>query len=409
MRIVQINSVCDFGSTGRTTRELADYLNTHGHECFIAYGQGVSSYKNSMKIGGKWENHFHNLIFTRILGLHGFGTKNGTKKLIQWLDKVSPDIIHLRNIHANYLNYPILFEYIINKQIPVVFTLHDCFNFTGKCAHYTAIGCKKWQSQCYKCPTYKHCVAPSLIFDNSKKIFNQKLQYYQNFKSLNIVAVSNWLRNEAMKSPLLASSQRIECIYNWIDHLKFHRAAESELSNFFEKYNLSKDFKYLISVSQGWDKNSSRYNDALKLAHILPSEYKLILVGSTLRGTTIESPLIHIPFIQGVEELCKAYTMAEAYVHLSVEDTFGKVIAEAMACGTVPITFNSTACGETPGPYGIIVAPHDVNSIVQSLPKISELKKKRAEIIGYVRQNYDYNTNAQRYLNLYNEILNQNN
>ena len=110
MKILQINSVCDKGSTGRTTRELAEVLLKEGHECYVAYGQGTSNYPYSFKIGGKYENHFHNLFFTRILGLHGYGTLCGTRRLIKWVEQNKPDIIHLRNLHANYLNYPMLFR-----------------------------------------------------------------------------------------------------------------------------------------------------------------------------------------------------------------------------------------------------------------------------------------------------------
>lgn len=408
MRILQINSVCDFGSTGRTTRELADYLEQQGHECYVAYGHRTTTYTKSMKIGGKWENHFHNAFFTRFLGLHGYGTQCGTSKLIKWIDKINPDIIHLRNLHANYLNFPMLFEYIIKRQIPVIFTLHDCFNFTGKCSHYTAVKCYKWKNECYDCPVFHDCTAPSAFFDNSRKLFLQKKAYYEQMNHLHVVAVSKWLAAEAKQSAMFASVANIQCIYNWIDYSKFHRADTTEIDAFYEKYNLSRDYKYLISVSQGWNNKASRYKDALRLAKKLPPNYRLLLVGSVARGSFIESPLQHIPYINGSKELSAAYTMAAAYVHLSVEDTFGKVIAEAMACGTVPITFNSTACGEVPGPYGFVVAPHDVDAIVKILPHLTEQQNLSDNIIQYVYDNYDYQTNAQKYLDLYNKILSSN-
>ena len=404
MKILQINSVCDRGSTGRTTRELAEVLLKEGHECYVAYGQGTSTYPFSFKIGSKLENHFHNLFFTRILGLHGYGTHWGTLKLVKWIEQNRPDIIHLRNLHANYLNFPMLFRSIIKNQIPVVFTLHDCFNFTGKCSHYTAQRCYKWQNECHHCPLI-HTTAPSWFFDNSRKIFREKKGYYSQISNMTVVAVSQWLMHEAEKSILAGNGHLITYIYNWIDSNKFHRASDEQISRFYQKYNLFPNKKYLISVSQGWDQKRSRFKDALALAQALPDDYKLILVGGTARGTSIPSPILHIPYIEGSEELSAAYSMAEAYVHLSVEDTFGKVIAEAMCCGTVPITFDSTACGEIPGPYGIVVAPHDTDSIVKSLPRLAELKEKKEEMLQYVRKNYDYHTNAKKYIELYNELL----
>ena len=406
MKILQINSVCDKGSTGRTTRELAEVLLSQGHVCYVAYGHGTSTYPYGFKIGGKLENHFHNAFFTRLLGLHGYGTRRGTKKLVRWIEENRPDIIHLRNLHANYLNFPMLFECIIRHNIPVLFTLHDCFNYTGKCSHYTSKGCYKWQTECNHCPLYKNTTAPSMFFDNSQRIFNLKKSYYSKMPRMTVVAVSQWLMHEAEKSILAGNGHKVTYIYNWIDDKKFHPVTEKQINDFYQKYHLNPQIKYLISVSQGWDKKASRFKDAEKLASVLPDGYKLVLVGSTARGTVIPDGIIHIPYISDSKELSAAYTMAEAYVHLSVEDTFGKVIAEAMSCGTVPIAFNSTACGEVAGPFGIVVAPHDVDAIIQSLPTILSLKEKREEMLQYVHNNYDYQTNVSKYFVLYNELIN---
>ena len=408
MKILQINSVCDFGSTGRTTRELADYLEQQGHECYVAYGQGNSTYHRSFKIGGKGENHFHNAFYTRLLGLHGYGTRRGTNQLIRWIDKIKPDIIHLRNLHANYLNFPTLFDYIITHNIPVVFTLHDCFNFTGKCSHYTAIECYKWQVECQHCPLFKNTAAPSLIFDNSRRLFNEKKSFYSQMSKMTVVAVSQWLMHEAEQSILAGNGHKITYVYNWIDQSKYHAASDEQIDAFCDKYHLDRKQKYLISVSQGWDRNASRFKDAVRLAEKLPQDYKLILVGSKTERTTIPVNITHIPYISDSRELCAAYSFSEAYIHFSIEDTFGKVIAEAMCCGTIPITFNSTACGEISGPYGVVVKPHDVEAIVASLATIPALKKKRDEMLKYVQDNYDYHTNAQKYIEFYQELLKDN-
>lgn len=405
MRILQINSVCDFGSTGRTTRELADYLEQRGNECYVAYGQGNSTYHRSFKIGGKWENHFHNAFYTRLLGLHGYGTKRGTRKLISWIEEIKPDIIHLRNLHANYLNFPILFQYIVDNNIPVVFTLHDCFNFTGKCSHYTAKGCYKWQTECGHCPLYRNTVAPSLFFDRSQRLFNEKKRYYAKMPRMTVVAVSQWLMHEAEQSIMAGNGHKITYVYNWIDQSKFHAASEEQINAFCDKYHLDRKQKYLVSVSQGWDKNASRFKDAIRLASLLPDGYKLVLIGWVAKGTMIPNDIKHIAYIADSEELSAAYTMAEAYIHFSIEDTFGKVIAEAMSCGTIPITFNSTACGEIPGSYGMVVAPHDVDAIINALPQIATLKERREDMLLFVRENYDYVTNSTNYIELYKDLI----
>lgn len=404
MKVLFINTVFGRGSTGRLTKELVEALTPQGFECYAAYGQGDTDYPGTFRIGTKMENHFHNAFYTRLLGLHGYGTRRGTRRLLMWIDQIEPDIIDLRNLHANYLNYPMLFRYIVEKETPVVFSLFDCFNFTGKCSHFTAQGCYKWQTECHHCPLI-HTTAPSLFFDNSRKIFREKKAFYTQIKNMAVVAGSKWQRGEVEKSILAGNGHIVTHIYHWIDHDKFHRATQEEMDAFKRKYGLRADRKYLISVSQGWDKRASRYQDAVRLARVLPEDYRLILVGHRAKGTSIEPPLIHIPYINGTKELSAAYSMAEAYVHLSVEDTFGLVTAEAMCCGTVPVAFNSTACAEVGGPYGVGVEPHDVEGIVKALPRLEELKKDAPKIVRYVRDNYDYQTNTARYAALYRRLL----
>lgn len=406
MKIVQINSVCGVGSTGRIAVDIAEAAEKRGHTCYIAYGHGTTKYPHSYHIGNSIEHLFHNLFFTRILGLHGFGSIITTRLFTNWLDSIHPDIIHIHNIHANYINYRLLFEYIIKKQIPVVFTLHDCFNFTGKCTYYTSVKCSKYISGCAKCTNYRKTGAPSLFFDNSALIYKQKKSLYSRIESLDAIAVSKWLMHEAEKSILGGYGHRIRYIYNWIDSEKFKPASLEEKEEFYSKYHLSKDYKYLISVSQLWEKGSIRYNDAVTLAHKLPQGYKLLIVGGLGRKTVVDPLITHIKYTSSQSELAIAYSIAEAYVHFSVQDTFGLVIGEAMACGTIPITYNSTACAEVPGGFGIVVEPRDIDAIVKSLPLIEEKKKYSTEMIEYVKNNYDKKANTNKYVDVYEHLIN---
>lgn len=407
MQIVQINTVCGVGSTGRIAVEIAEASEKRGHNCYIAYGYGSTSFPSSYRIGNRLEHLFHNIVYTRVLGLHGYGSIITTYIFSKWLDRIRPDIIHIHNIHANYLNYRILFNYIIKRNVPVVFTLHDCFNFTGKCSHYTAVGCKKWMTMCNNCPIYRNPTgAPSLFFDNSSRIFNEKKILYSKLKNCHVIAISQWLKSEADKSILAGNGHVVEYIYNWVDHQTFRTASEEEKATFRKKYRLEDQRKYMISVSQEWDKRAIRYQDAKKLSEMLPEGYSLILVGKVARGTTIPNGIIHIPYISDRKMLAVAFSIAEAYVHFSIEDTFGLVIAEAMACGTIPIVYNSTACGEIPGGYGIVVEPRDVEGIIKSLSLLEEKKSHSGEMKEYVKKNYDKKTNTNRYIDLYEAIAN---
>lgn len=408
MKIIQINSVCGQGSTGRIAMDISIESEKYGHTNLIAYGHGTSAYHHSHKIGNKFDHLFHNIMFSRLLGLQGFGSIINTIRLTKWIDKHKPDIVHLHNLHANYVNTYILFRFLAKRNFPIVFTLHDCYNFTGKCTYFTSAECYRWKTECYHCPLKKRSGMPSIIFDWSRMIFKMKKALYGDIKSCYSVAVSKWLKGIADHSILHEYGHNVTYIYNWIDYDTFKPSSLDEIEECKNKYHLDKQQKYIISVSQEWQENSTRFTDAILLAHLLPQEYNLVLVGSVRSKTGIPKGIIHIPYVTSQKELATLYSLAEAYVHFSIQDTFGLVIGEAMACGTIPITYDSTACAETPGSYGIVVPPRDVQAIAQSLPLLTEKKKHCSEMIGYVKANYDKVSNIKQYLKLY-ELLSKDN
>ncbi|MDD2496091.1 MAG: glycosyltransferase, partial [Tissierellia bacterium] len=163
MKILQINIVYKEKSTGRTCFEVKQALENCGHKGYVAYGKGKHTDENTYRIGSDIEYYFHN-IMARITGLQGYFSYFATRRLIKYIKQVSPDIIHLRNLHANYLNLPKLFKFLKEASVPVILNLHDCWAFTGKCPHYTDIQCFKWKDQCYSCPV-RHNYPQSLFFD----------------------------------------------------------------------------------------------------------------------------------------------------------------------------------------------------------------------------------------------------
>ena len=404
MRILQINSVAGAGSTGKTVRDIADCLRSNGHECYIAYGHGTSDDTFAFKVGSDFENLCHNLFYTRICGLQGHGTKNGTRKLIQWIQSVRPDVVHFHNLHINYLNYRLLFDELIRENIPVLFTLHDCFDYTGVCAHYTAHACFRWKQTCGPCPYYRSATALSWFRDRSRRMFEEKKSIYARLPEMAVVAVSDWLKNEAGQSIMTVANRQVHRIYNWIDTSVFRPSDEAAKEKFRQKYRLAADKEYLVAVSQLWDKNQSRCRDACRLAEILPSRYRLILIGHLSPGSRLHSGIIHIPYISEVTELAAAYSLASAYLHFSVEDSFGKVIAEAMACGTPPVTFDSTACAEVPGPYGAVVPPHDVEAMLEAVKRMHNDERTKNDMLSFIRSRYDKESNLKQYLQLYSQL-----
>ena len=156
MRILQINTIVNSGSTGRITEDIGQVLITYGHESYIAYGRGNRpSNSKLIKIGNQADVYLHGLK-TVLFDRHGFGSKEATLKLVEQIDEIKPDAIGLHNIHGYYLNIEVLFNYLKDKNIPIVWTLHDCWAFTGHCTYFDSIDCKKWKTQCESCPKTKY-------------------------------------------------------------------------------------------------------------------------------------------------------------------------------------------------------------------------------------------------------------
>ena len=280
-------------------------------------------------------------------------------------------------------------------------TLHDCYNFTGQCEHYVGVNCTRFKDGCGNCPFIHKTIAPSLVFDWSNWLLAQKKQWYEAIHKMTVVAVSKWLEKEASQSILVGAGHRITYIYNWVDTDVFFPRPTNELEIIRNKYSLKYDIRYIIAVSAQWDKCSSKYEDIIALCKLLPEKYKLIVVGGVSSGTDFPNSIIHINYIEDPNELACLYSIAYAYLHVSVCEAFGKVIAEAMACGTTPIVYNSTACSEVADVFGVAVKPHDIIGIVGAL----ELMANDTDaMIAYVRENYNKHNNLQKYLEVYNTI-----
>lgn len=356
MKIVQINAVCGKGSTGRTTKELSDTLNQNGIENLILSTSDFDG-KNHVRVGSCLENKLH-ALFARIFGYDSHYSYLSTRKIIKTLKAFKPDVVHLRNLHGNYVNLPKLLKYLSKKDIATVITLHDCWFFTGKCTHYTTQKCYKWQDNCGNCPQLKKDI-PSLIFDKTSKQLQEKKKGFLSIPRLAVVGVSDWVTNEAKKS-FFKDAKIIKRIYNWID-----------LDVFYPREVEKNDKFTVLCIGAGWHENSKKFKDLIKLSKILPADMEILLAGSVSTNEPLPSNVKKVGYVSSTEDLAKLYSSVDAYVHLSREDTFGKVIAESLACGTPAIVYNSTACPELIGEgCGYVVEVGNVNAIVESLKEI---------------------------------------
>lgn len=244
-KILQINVINELSSTGRTTSELGEYLKKNNFESRIAVSIGEKSDEVYI-IGNKLDHKIH-AVLSRLFGLQGYFSYFATRKLLSYINRENPDVVHLRNLHGNFIHVPLLFKYLKKKQIPTVITLHDCWFYTGKCCHYTMIKCEKWKDSCGKCPKLKDDNV-SLFFDQTSRMLKNKIKYINELSYLAVIGVSEWITKEAECSKVFENTKYIKKIYNWIDLNRFYPRETIELR---KKLDLQDDL-VLLSVASGW-------------------------------------------------------------------------------------------------------------------------------------------------------------
>ena len=398
--VVQINAVGNFGSTGKIMEGIGIIAQQRGWKSCVAYAERYSSPSTlcSYLIATKFQCCL-SAVHTMLTDRHGFANVRETQRLVNWLDAIKPDVIHLHNIHSYYLNIERLFQYIREHDIPVVWTLHDCWAFTGHCSHFIKVGCEKWKTQCFDCPL-THAFPKSLYFDQSRKNFEDKKRIFCSVSNLHLVTVSRWLGDMVGMSYLKNIDIRI--INNGVDFSKFKPSDSSALC---EKYHLyGKDV--LLGVSTDWCRAKGLYDFKI-LSDKLPDNYVVVLVGMTskLIKEFEKTKILCIKQTQNVQELVEWYSIAMAVLNISYAETFGLPI---VACGTPGIVYNDTALPElVDEKTGFIVEPSDIDGIISAVKMISNNGKQSYEeaCIKRAHKLYDKNERYNDYVDLYEEII----
>lgn len=401
--LLQINSTANWGSTGKIAEQIGARAISQGWDSYIAYGRYANPSRSKIiKVGSKFSQFLH-LIESIIFDNHGLASRIATKALVKKIKKLSPDIIHLHNIHGYYLNYKILFEYLITANVPVVWTLHDCWPYTGHCAHYVHDGCCQWQNQC----TRKDCsrVYPRSYLAQTKRNFLLKQRLFTSIGSrLVLTPVSSWLAEQAKQSFL--GKQRIHFIYNGVDTSVF---IPQDTSDIKPKFKLEGK-KVLIGVASTWSEEKG-FSDYLELRKKLSDDYVILIVGvNSAEINKLPDGIIGIKRTQSPKELAELYSISDIVLSLSRAETFGLTVAEGMACGTPAVVYNNTAIPE--------LITSDTGVVVNNTGDIDGVVKAIETILGRGKQNYteacrkravEYFDNRKcfnEYMKLYDRLLN---
>ena len=396
--LLQINSTANWGSTGKIAEQIGECAMAHGWGSYIAYGRCANpSRSHLIRIGSKASQAWH-LIISRLFDRQGLGSKRATKQLIKQIERIQPDIIHLHNIHGYYINYKVLFDYLNNIGIPVVWTMHDCWPFTGRCAYFDTVQCTRWQRGCGECPALK--LYPKTKRDTSAENFELKRKLFTAKQQLVLVPVSNWLKELVGQSML--RDCRCQVIHNGIDIESFKPTQAASLKGASDKH-------LILGVAAQWGERKG-LEEFYKLRDRLDVDtYDIALIGlSDEQIAALPAGITGIRRTQNVGELAAYYTRASVFVNPTYSDNYPTTNLEAMACGTPVITYRTGGSPEAICPKsGIIVEQGDITTLKDAIEEIcangkeyySDACRKRAE------EHFDKNKCFMQYINLYNSLL----
>ena len=398
MKILQINAVYDKGSTGRTTAEMHDYFLKHGFDSYVASPQFVSSNNRFIKIGNLFDRKIHALL-SRLFGLQGYFSLHSTKKLIQKINEIDPDVVILRNLHANYLNFRALLSYLSDKHKIVFFVLHDSWFYTGKCVYYVKHNCNKWQECCGNCPAKRNGNI-SYFLDMSRKVLADKKRLYAKLDKFVAVGVSQWVENDLHFS-ILKNATLITHIYNWIPFEIFNNMAKSD---FRKRYNLVDKF-VVLCVASFWDEDKG-FDLVLELLEILPNDMVIVMVGQCKKEISKDN-IIFLGSISKVGELAGLYAGSDVFLNPTIQETFGKTTAEAMSCGTPVVAFRTTANPELIGDDGFCgeyIKERTSKSILDALMIVKSRTKTYYSTNCVIRSKllFDKESNIKSYIDIFN-------
>lgn len=398
-KLFQINVAANWGSHGRIVEGIGQAAMAQGWESYVAYGRYANPSKSHvLKIGSTFSQYrhgFQSMFFDR----HGLGSTNATWRLIREIEYINPDIIHLHNVHGYYLNYPTLFQYLSEQGTPVVWTLHDMWPLTGHCAFPVMASCEQWKTECVNCPLTRKEYPRCYGFARTRQNFQEKRYYFNQVPDLHLVTVSKYLEAQVRQSILKDIDTR--CIYNGIDIDVFHPY----------QYQFSRTRHYqVLGVASVWEKRKG-LDTFRRLRLRLPENYDITLVGLTddlMRQ--LPDGIVGVSRTDSEQQLVEYYANADVYVNPSEAESFGMTTAEALACGTPAIVYDTTACPEIVDDLsGRVVPLDDIDALLNAVrdvcenPQPDRRKHCRERAVRLFNRKEKY----LEYIDLYDALLNK--
>lgn len=401
-KIFYISGAINFGSPGRIVEQIGLLAQKHGYKVLVAHS---TRNENPTKlphftITTRRDELIH-AAMAKFLDMYELLSTRQSKVLVERIKEYQPDIIHLHNIHGYFCNFKILFEYLDTIETPVVWTMHDCWPFTGRCFHFVGANCYKWKTGCYDCQSEAGYTVSKYV-DRSRLLYELKKRLFSQVKNMTMVPVSDW--QAAFLNDSFLKHHKIRTIHNGVDLSMFHPLDGSRLR---EKHNLGKKF-VLLGVASPWNTRKG-LEDFCRLRRMLsPYEYAIVLVGlKPEQVDKLPDGIIGITRTDNQQELAEYYSMANVFVNFTYLDTFPTVNLEALACGTPVLTYRTGGSPESVDEKtGFVVDQGDIKGAVNAItsmrmnPLSAESCRKRVE------DNFDKDKCFEEYIQLYNELIN---
>ena len=405
-KLLQINPVIRVNtSTGRIMQEIGELAMQNGWECHIAYSKGRDGIRECrsdiVPVGNKWSTAWHG-IETRLFDRHGLASSHATRQFVRKIEEISPDVVHIHNIHGYFLNYQILFDYLSKAGIPVVWTVHDCWLYTGHCYYYSFAGCDRWQTGCHHCPQKKE-FPTSLFCDRSRRNFEDKKAAFTSMPldRMTIVPVSEWIRNEMRRSFLNAYPFRV-----------IHNGINTDIFNIYDDRQVRTAFglgdrHILLGVASIWSREKG-LDDFIRMAGMLNEDEVIVLVGIKPEDRKrLPDNVVGIARTENIRQLAELYAAADVFVNPTWQDNYPTVNMEAIACGTPVVTYRTGGSVEVITPAtGMIVEQGNLNELLKSIREIESKGKASYQEAcrKYALLNFKKEDRYMEYLRLYEEL-----
>lgn len=399
MKVVQINAIYGNKSTGTIVREIQSCSEKHGIDAYVAYSiadRPDSKVPKGYRIGNMLTAKWHAFI-SRIIGKQAYANRITTWLLLKWLDAIKPDVVHLHNLHSNYIHLNMLLRYLAKRNIATVVTMHDCWYFTGGCMHYASIGCSHWKIGCGQCPKWRQ--VPSYCIDRTQSVLKDRKKYLSVIPRLTMVGASEWVANETKHS--LLKDLNIIFIHNGFDLDVFTPTPSSKR----KELNIENKFVVLGPASK-WLLPINKTT----LDHFISrmsNDMVLVLFGCTQSSNTLPLNVMQIGYTKSPKEMAELYSMADVLVNCSREDTLSSLNLECQACGTPVVTYDATGSKETVnGECGFAVATGDYKALLEKCMEIKQLGKSALSSLcrDWVSIHFNNEDNYQKYIQLYHQI-----